>query len=246
MSQQVTVEKAIKFQGKASLTDNIEGNPSFKKMVLCDDFNQVTLDATNDYTVTVGGTNDAAAISNTPGAGGWVSLLSGETDNEVMFMATALIFDISKNPIIEAKVQISDVSATSFFFGFSDANTETTPASTIDYADATLAAAATDAVGFVSDADKSSSLLYAASIATGGSVAAATTGYTWVDSATKTLRIELKTDGDAYFYVDGVLTNIVQAAVTDVPLCAIFNAGTRANGGGDAVYVDYLKAWQDR
>lgn len=246
MSQQAVVNKALVFAGDAANTSNIEGNPSFEKVVFYDDFNCVTLDATNDYTVTVAGTNDAVAVDVTPGPGGWISILSGDTDNEACFMATPLNWDISKNPVCEARVKISDVTDTAFFFGFSDAVLETTPALTIDYDSGTLAAGATDAAGFVVDADKVTSTAYAASIATGGSVAAATTGYMWVDNATKVLRVELKSDGDAHFFIDGVLTNVVQAAVTDVPLCVIFNSATRANGGGDAVYVDYLKIWQDR
>jgi hypothetical protein len=236
------ISRAVQFVGAANNKDNVEGNPSFNRMVICDDFNCVTIDATNDYTVTVAGTNDAVAVSNTPGAGGWVSMLSGDTDDEVCYMATPLIFDISKNPVCEARVQLSDVSQTSFFFGFSDAITESTPDSTIDYADATLAAIATDAVGFVIDADKLTSTIYAAAIATGGSVGATTTGLMATDSTTLVLRVALNSSGDAEFSVNGVIKVCTQTAVTDVPLCVMFNAGTRDNGGGDAVYIDYLKA----
>ena len=244
MSQQVNISKSLKFHGDAANSANVFGNPSFEKMVLCDDFTAVTIDTTNDYVSTLGGTGDAVAI--TGGGAHTVTLTTGSVDNEVSFLGTGLIFDISYSPVIETKVTITDVSGTCFYFGFSDANTETTPASTIDYADATLAAAATDAAGFVVDADKSSSLMYMASIATGGAVAGATTGITWTDGQTKTLRIALNTEGDAQFWVDGVLKGIVQAAVTDVPLCAVFNYGTRANDGSNTVVVDYLKAWQGR
>ena len=244
MSQQVNVSKSLKFHGDAANSANIFGNPSFEKMVLCDDFTAVAIDTTNDYVSTLGGTGDAVAIT---GAGAHtVTLTTGTVDNEVSFLGSQLIFDIDKNPVIETKVTITDVSGTSFYFGFSDANTETTPASTIDYADATLAAAATDAAGFVVDADKSSSLMYMATIATGGSVAGATTGVTWTDGQTKTLRVALNSEGDAFFWVDGVLKGIVQSAVTDVPLCFIYNYGTRANDGSNTVVVDYIKAWQDR
>jgi len=244
MSQQVNVSKSLKFHGDAANSVNIFGNPSCEKMVLCDDFTAVTIDVTNDYVTTLDGTADAVAI--TGGGAHTVTLTTGSTDNEVSFLGGHLIFDISKNPVIETKVTITDVSGTCFYFGFSDANTEATPASTIDYADATLAAAATDAAGFVVDADKSSSLMYMATIATGGAVAGVTTGVTWTDGQTKTLRVALNTEGDAFFWVDNVLKGIVQTAVTDVPLCFVYNYGTRANDSSNTVVVDYIKAWQDR
>ena len=240
------VDRALVFSGAANTTDNIEGNPSNKKVTYYDDFTCTTIDSTNDYVVTLDGTADTFAVSTTPGGGGWAKLSTGTTDNEVSFVGSALVFKITKNPVLEARINIDDVSGTVMYFGFSDANTEATPDATIDYADATLAAIATDAVGFVCDADKVSSLLYMGSIATGGSVAATTTGITWTDGQTKVLRVELNTSGDAKFYVDGVLKGIKKAAVTDVPLCFILNGGTRANDGANSIYVDYIKAWQDR
>lgn len=246
---EVRVDRKLIFKGSAATTDNVEGNPSNKKLVECDDFNQVAIDNTNDYTVTIDNTNDAVEINTTPGSGGWVGMLGPDEDNGVAYFAGALIFDISKNPVIEARVKLAVVADTSFFFGFSDAVTESTPASTIDYADGSLAAEATDAVGFVCDGDKIITTyppIYAASVKTAGGVAAAVTGTEWQDNAVYVLRIELKSDGDAHFFIDGALTNIVQAAVTDVPLCAMFNDGTREGGGGEYIYIDYLKYWQDR
>lgn len=243
MSQQVNVNRTLNFNGSAEHRTNITGNPSSSRYCGVDWFDQVALDTTNDYTVTLGGTSDNAALS--AGGATGLTLTTGTADNEVSFLATGLIFDISKNPEIETRVTITDVSGTSFFFGFSDANTESTPASTIDYADGTLAAAATDAVGFVCDADKATSSLYGASIATGGAVGATDTAIDWTDGVTHVLRVQLNTEGDAYFWVDGVLKGIRQSAVTDVPLCAIFNWGTRADDGSNTVIAKYLKKWQD-
>jgi len=241
MSQQVRVSRHIQFVGDANEADNVKGNLSETRMTFVDWFVGDTV--ATIYTETLDGLNDDVA----PIAGGvpGLSLLSGDTDDQVMFFGTGLIFDISNNPVIEAKIRITDVDQTSFYFGFSDANTETTPASTIDYAGGTLAAAATNAAGFVSDADKSSSLFYAAHIKTGGSVAAATTGITPTDSTWYVLRVKLDSSGNCWWYINGVAVYYKATAVTDVPLCAVFNAGTRDDGGGDAVYVKYLKAWQD-
>lgn len=245
MSQNVRVDRALTFAGDANQEANVFGDMLPKRMCSIDWFDQY-LDVTNVYTQTLGGTNDAGALT----AGGYngVTLTTGTGDNEVSFLGTALIFDISKNPTIEARVTITDVSGTCFYFGFSDANTETTPASTIDYADGTLAAAATDAAGFVVDADKSSSAVYCTSIATGGSVAGAlaSPSVVWTDGQTKNLRISLDSSGNARFYIDGVQVGYTATAVTDVPLCAVFNYGTRENDGANTVFVKYLAKWQDQ
>ncbi len=243
--QELKVSRALRFQGVAALGDNVEGNPSTKKLVWCDDFTQVTLDATNDYVVTVAETADSVAIN--AQVNGAIRMTAGDTDNDVCYIGNALIFDISKNPVVEFRIDLPDVSVSALYCGFSDANTETSQAATIDYASGTLAAAATDAAGFVVDADKESSLIYAASIASGGGVAAATTGITLTDASNYVVyRIALNTEGDATYSVNGVQTNIVQAAVTDVPLCFIINNINRATGTAGVLDIDYIKAWQDR
>ncbi len=243
MSYKVNVNKSLDFIGQANNQANVKGNFSTERMCSVDWFDQVAIDLTNDYVSTLGGTNDAVAL--VAGGTNGVLLTTGTGDNEVSFLGTGLIFDISNEPEIEAKVTLTDVSGTCFFFGFSDANTESTPASTIDYADATLAAACTDGCGFVVDADKLTSTIYCASIATGGSVTGTSTGTMWTDGATHTLRIRLDASGNATFFLDDVPVHYQAAAVTDVPLCAVFNYGTRANDGANTVIVKYLKKWQN-
>jgi hypothetical protein len=245
MSQQIKVERKIQFVGDANQEANVEGNFLTKRACRVDWFDQKALDETNGYTITVDGTGDTVAVSGGGVIG--VTMTTGSGDNEVEYFApTPLVFDISQNPAIEAKIQITDVSGTVVFFGFSDAITETSPNSTIDYADGTLAAAATDAVGFVIDGDKSSSAVYCASIATGGSVAAtaAAPSTVWTDAQAKVLRVELDSSGNARFYIDGVQVGYKATAVTDVPLCAIINAGNR-EAAANTVYVRYLAKFQD-
>jgi len=241
MSQTVNVDRHLVFKADAATQDNVKGNLSTERWTFVEDWTDDTTSAF--WTETLDGTNDDIA----PIAGGYPGLKihTGDTDNEVSYLGTALVFDITKNPEIEARVRLTDIDKTSFFFGFSDANTETSPHSTIDYADGTLAAVATDAVGFVSDADKESSLYYAAQIATGGSVAAATTGVTPTDAGYNVLRLKLDSSGNATYYIDDVARYYKASAVTDVPLCAIFNAGVRGNGAGDDTYIVRFKAWQD-
>jgi hypothetical protein len=243
LSQQVKVQRELTFEhGRAAIDDNIKGNPSTERMCSVDWFDQTTLDTTNDYTQTLGGVSDAGALE----AGGKHGFkgTTGTTDNNVSFLGTALIFDITQTPEIESKIEITDVSGTFVFFGFSDANTESTPSATID-GDGGLTAVATDAAGFVIDADLGTSSIYCASVNDGGTVQYVDTGLDWEDGDSHRLRVKLDSSGNAYFYVDGVQEGYIALAVADVPLCAIWNYGTRADDGANYVYFRYLKKWQD-
>jgi hypothetical protein len=252
--EQVKVSRSLVFEGAANTKDNVVGNPSFKKTVVTDDFTGVTLDATNDYTVTVGGLNDAVAIDNSASgaAGGWISILSGDTDNEACFMATPLIFDISKNPVIEARLYLTKVTETALFFGFSDAVLEATPAMPIDDDGASPVAAADDVAGFVIDADSTTPSEIQCGYATAaGAATMIDSGIAAADGTTSTnilvLRVTIDSSGYVSYFVNGKLVGIsTSAAVSDVPLCGMLATATRANGAGDKVFVDYIKYWQDR
>ena len=243
MSQQLNVDRELQFKAQAAIDDNIKGNPSTERMCSVDWFDQTTLDTTNDYTQTLGGTSDAGALEASGKHG--VKFTTGTGDNEVSFLGTALIFDVTQEPEIESKIEITDVSGTFVFFGFSDANTESTPNATIDADSGTLAATATDAAGFVIDADLGSSSIYCASVNNGGTVQYVDSGLDWTDGQSKRLRVKLDSSGNAYFYVDGIQEGYIASAVADVPLCAIYNYGTRANDGANYVYARYLKKWQN-
>lgn len=243
--QEVKVGRELDFVGRAEFNPNVKGNFSTERVCSADWFDQTALDVTYDYTQTLGGTSDAGALQ----AGGYngVKLTTGTGDNEVSFLATGLIFDITQEPEIEARVKIEDISGTFFYFGFSDATSETTPAATIDADGGTLTNAATDAAGFVVDADKGTSSIYCASVnnqSAGGTVQSVDTGLDYSDNATKNLRIKIDSSGNATFYVDGVAEGYIALAVADVPLCAIFNYGTRAADSSNDVYVRYLKKFQ--
>jgi hypothetical protein len=231
----------IDFKSAGNNKANVKGNLLTERACRVDWFDQAAIDTTNNYVQTLGGSSDAGAVV----GGGQIGFkgTTGTGDNEISFLSTALIFDITQKPAIQTKVEVTDAAHSFFFFGFSDATSETTPDATIDASGGTIAAAATDAVGFFMDGDKSS-LLYYGSIATGGSVTATSTGITWADGEKRTLRVDLDASGNAKFFVDGVQKGYTAAAVTDVPLCATFNYGTR-EGAANYLYARYLAKFQD-
>lgn len=243
MSQEINVQRKIRFTNDADQYPNIEDDPWPKRTLSIDWYDQTTLDVTNDYTQTLGGTADAGALTaaGEPGFKG----TTGTGDNEISFLATGLIFDITQKPAIGTKLKISDVSGTVVFWGLSDATSETTPAGTIDADSGTITAVATDAVGFLIDADLGSSSLYCVSVKTGAAAQSVDTGIDWADGESRILKIALDASGNARFYVDGVQKGYIASAVADVPLCEIKNYGTRANDGSNTVYWRYLAKWQD-
>jgi hypothetical protein len=231
--------------GAANTGDNFSGNFSTERMCSVDWFDQTALDTTNDYTQTLDGTNDLGAL--TAGGEHGFKGTCGDTDNEVSFLATGLIFDITQEPEIEAKIEITNVSGTFVYFGFSDATSEATPIATIDADSGTLTAGATDAAGFVIDADLGTSSIYAASVNTGAAVQSGDSGVDWGDGEARVLRVKLDSSGNAFFYIDGALmaNGRIASAVADVPLCAILNYGQRAAEANTTVYMRYLKKWQN-
>lgn len=244
----VYVDDELIFKAGATHQANIVGNPSTKRMCSVDWFDQKALNTTRDYTTTLDGDSDAIALT----AGGYcgITVATGTTDNNVCFLCSPLIFDISYEPEIETRINIADVSGTFVFFGFGDSTTESTPHSSIDYdGGSALAAAAADAVGFVIDADGATggeSYIICCSVNTSGTVQYVdlTPEETWADGESFTLRVKLDTSGNARFWIDGIEVGYIALAVADVPLSATWNFGTRANDNTNAVYVRYLKKWQ--
>ncbi len=243
MGQQVNVQRDLTFTALAAKSDNVMGNMSHERMTSVDWYDQTAIDLTNDYTSTLDGASDAVALT-ASGTNG-VTLTTGTGDNEVSFLAGGLVFAITQVPDIEAKVEITDVTGTFVFFGFSDATSETTPDATIDGFGGTHTAAADDAAGFAIDADFEASSIYAVSVNGGGAVQAVDTGLAYADGETKKLRVALDSSGNARFFVDGIQKAYIASAVADVALCAIYNYGTRDADGSNTVISRYLKKWQN-
>jgi len=241
MSHVVRVGKSVKFIGDAKHDDNVEGNFSMKKVYLYDDFLQRAEDATTWWEEHLDGTDDAFAITNAPG--GVVRITTGTTDNEETIVNYGqLTWYGDKNCVVEARVEINDVSGTALFFGLADAAGEMS----IDYKDGTLTTTATDAVGFLCDADKESSSIYCVGVKADTDETPIDTGSDWENDAWHILRIECATDG-AHFYLDGNAVGFMDASQEGGnPLIITFSAETRADDGSNTIDIDYIKAWQDR
>lgn len=149
--------------------------------------------------------------------------------------------------VCEARILLADVTGTCLFFGLSDAVNETSPDMPIDYDGGTLAAGADNAVGIVVDADDTvngASSIVAVGVNNTALETAIDSGTDWEDDEWHRLRVELNPDGDADFYLDGVVFGHMETAiVSGTKLCiivALANRETAQNYG----YVDYVKGWQ--
>jgi hypothetical protein len=241
MSQQVKVQRKLSFYDAANLKANVGGNMLEEKKHFSDNFMGDTLD-TNKWTATVGGSGDAIAISEV--SGGECLLTTGGNDNDTSHLGSAIIFRGSKYPVIEARITIDDVTGTALFFGFSDAKSESNGSLAIEYPANSLTTNATDAVGFVCDADHTSSLLMCCGVYGDTDATAVSSGITWTDGQTKNLRITLE-GTIATFYVDGVPVGSLPVAVTSTTLlCAAVQVATRAADGQNTVHLHRIDVWQ--
>ena len=247
MSNNVHVQRSLEFEAGAQFIQNVYGNINTRRSCFVDNFDGTTaLDTTHFWTVTVGGTSDAIATDATGGIPN-CKFTTGTADNECSFLATPLIYDQDRNPLISTRFEIEDVSGSYAFFGFSDATTETTPGNPIDYDSGTLAATANDCIGFLIDADKESSRIYFAGRNDGGTAYAAAIAPTtaWTDGVVYDLSVRLDGSGNAWAYINGKGVAYKASAVNDVALCGIYAVGTRANDGSNIMRAYFYKSWQD-
>ena len=244
MPRRLPIDDYIELRGDAARAHNILGPLMEKKRHDSDRFTGIALDTTNRWAVSVPGTSDTIAISEVQG--GSALITTGTGDDDSCMLASAIIYSGDKNAVVEFRITITDVSGTAVFVGFSDAKSESNNAIALHYASDVFTSDADDAAGFVIDADHTSSLIMCASSAATVDTTPVSTGVTWADGETKTLRIILDTDGAAIFVLDGAIVAKIAASVTAATLlCATVQAITRANDGANTVRVRSFDAWQD-
>ena len=240
MSHNVIVDNKLWFNNLKKA--NVEGDMLEVREHFADHFTGDTL-STDNWTATIGGSGDAIAVD--AQNGGAVKLTTGSVDNDSCHLGSAIIWSGTKEVSVEWRVKLVDVTGTAVFVGLSDAVSESNGYLAIGYPSDSLTATATDAVGFVIDADHASSSIMCCGVQGGTKETAVDSGIDWGDNETKNLRIVTK-DGAAWFYIDGVGVGYGDAMVTAATkLCVAFQAQTRADDGAQTVYGFRADAWQD-
>ena len=261
MSNQLKVAKDLQFKGHASHTTNVEGNISCHKVVLYDDFDGKAIDNTYDYTVAAIGAGTATVT--VPHS--LTLTTAGSSEDDVDF-ATEVCFYGQYNATIEARIRNDDVSASCYFFGFSDAQGEAADKlAFLMNSTGDVTGICTDGAGFIMDSDATAAgfinILFGVTNKNGtiGDVITGTTG-TVGDASYKTLRVELRnnvdsTTVDVLFYVNKDGKSIVpsedfvgqntNAITRTTALCGYIGYLTR-EAGVNTLDVDYWKIWSDR
>lgn len=243
MSSNLIVDRFLRFRGPAARGRNVEGELMEKKRHDWDRFTGIALDTTNRWATSVPGTSDTIAISEVQG--GSALITTGTVDDDSCMLAGAIIYSGAKLAVVEFRITITDVSGTGLFVGFSDAKSEANNSIAIHYPADVLTTVASDAAGFVIDADHTSSLVVCTSVKADVDTTAVSTGVTWADGETKVLRVVLD-DDTAMFILDGTVYAKIAASVTAATLlCPTVQAITRANDGANTVRVRSFDAWQD-
>ena len=244
MPSNITIDREIVLRGDAGLKANMKGHFMEKKRHDSDRFTGITLDTTNRWATSVPGTSDSIAISEVQG--GSCLITTGTGDDDTCMIASAIIYSDTKQAVAEFRITIGDVSQTCVFVGFSDAKTETNTNMAIHYPADSLTTVATNAAGFVIDADHATSSIMCTSVATDVDTTAVDTGIDWADGETKTLRVMLNTDASATFILDGdVVARIPASVATTTLMCATVQAATRAAGSAETVRIHSYDSWQD-
>lgn len=241
---QLWIHDEIEFRGDATHRANTKGPMMEDLRHDWDRFTGITLDTTNRWATSVPGTADSIAISEVQG--GSALITTGSVDDDSCMLAGAIIYSASKKAVCEWRITITDVSGTGLFVGFSDAKSEANNSIAIHYAADSETAVATNGCGFVIDADHATSSIMCNGVKAGTLGTAVDSGTDWADGETKVLRVELDTDGNAAYFLDGTNVGRVANATTAATLlCPTVQAITRANDGSNTVRVHSFDAWQE-
>lgn len=233
---------ALAFVGAGLHKQNVEGPLQEKMVHFHTHFLHDTL-PTDDWLATLNGTGETIAIN--VAQGGRCRISTGTVDDDSCMVSLSIIFSGTKKAVCEVRVTINDVSGTGLFVGFSDARSEVNGSLAIHYPADVLTTVATDAAGFVIDADHATSSIMCASVLNGTDTTPVDTGTDWADGETKVLRVELDST-TAIFYLDGVAKASIASSVTAATLlCFTIQAITRANDGANTIDIDRVDVWQD-
>lgn len=239
-------------------TDYIEASGPLLKSTMFDDFLGKTISAqwnlqkgsdggTINFVNTTGNLGGAAQATMGAGAGVTMAVNGVQIDDGVK------AWQANKGSLVmEAKIKTDAITSRAIFVGFTDTVASLQMPFTI--AAAVLTANSADAVGFLFDTAATLATLKMVGVANSVAAAIQDTGVALVAATYITLRVELDTLGNAYFYINGVQVgtkvagnfySMAVAARPTIALSPIVAGFTRAAGTGTLI-LDWLRAQQDR
>jgi hypothetical protein len=225
------------------------GSPGF--VAFNDDFIGDALDARwNIVEGTDSATSDAAILAG--GIGGVLRFTTGDAGTglaaDMIQMTQALQWQASNgNLFIEARFKLSAITTCYCFFGFTDLVTLEAPIESAASAD-TLTSNATDAVGFMFDTRMSTDNWWLVGVKADTDATAQNSTYAPVADTYEVLRIELNTDGEAFFYRNGILVGSKMAAAitAGTDLTPTFNISKTSVAASMTADMDYIAIGMQR
>ena len=194
-------------------------------------------------------TDSGITVLESDGLNGVGVLTTTNEDAHSCGLTTGMVFDVGKMaPIVaECRVQFADLDTKAFYFGFTDVNTDTAilEGNNLVAAGATLTLSASDLCGFLLDAEATDDedwiMVYNGGTTTGETtIASIDANDDAVAGEFQILRLEIAPNGQAKWYVDGVLKQTVSGAIstsTDVALMALVEARSASI---EYAYLDYV------
>ena len=194
-------------------------------------------------------TDSGITVGESDGLNGVGILTTTNEDAHSCGLTTGKIFDVGKMaPInIECRVQFPDLDTKAFYFGLTDVNDDTTilEGNNLVASGASLTLSASDLCGFLIDAEATDDedwiMVY-----NGGTTSGETTianidaDNDAVAGEWDVLRLEVSINGTARWYVNGVLKQTVEGAVstsTDLAVLAMIEARSAAI---EYAWIDYI------
>ena len=229
-------------------SDNYETVDVMAQVKWFDEFtSQNVAAATTIYSVTARSSGTLVA-SATPG--GVLTMVNPATDGMTFQIATSLDWSPGKYCVMEARFKLnSDIGAVNI--GFTDAQIEgdnTAAAGVLPIAITTNTATSTNTDGamFVLDSNQTTDTIRVLAVKAGTDGTLTSTSTTWADNTWYVMRVEINSDGDCDFWLDG--NHIYQeeeGITTTTPLCAYIGTSTRSAAAIEG-YIDYIRVWQKR
>tara|TARA_R110000744_G_scaffold63234_8_gene130104 strand:+ start:471 stop:1466 length:996 start_codon:yes stop_codon:yes gene_type:complete len=235
------------------------GNRSLQFNIF-DDFHAAAIDATDNWIVFNGGGTSAASAATVTAPEGKVDMISGTAGTAGVADATVMsLILLAKGSLVslgttvmEARVSTSHINGATICVGLSDklasgsAEAVLHVIKTAAIADDGLAV--TNAISFVQDAEATGATLWHGVSENAGTIAhVAVAGDCALDvgptaNTYQVLKIEIDADGDARFYVDGVLKFTETTAVATTSLLIPYIAVTAEDGTpvSTTLSIDYV------
>lgn len=207
-----------------------------------DDFDNLLINVTNDYTSSVVNSSTFVRLA---GSGGFGRITTGATILDDHDVSLGIDWSPVKQIGMEVRATTNDITNTAFNIGWSDAVTEAADAIAVTYATTVLTTNATNCAVFYADGAATSNLIRAVAVNADTDGTVFSTATAPVNGTFHIYRVEIDKDLTATFWFDGQLvgTQLLAVAASTL-LCPYIGFITNGESAANTMDIDYFKVWQ--